>query len=75
MVSRAAYLLFDLDETLYPSSCGLMQEVSRRMTAFVAGYLKIDPQRAAELRKELSRKYGTTLTGLIREHGLADPES
>ena len=28
------HLLFDLDETLYPSSCGLMQEVARRMNAF-----------------------------------------
>ena len=28
--------VFDLDNTLYPASCGLMAEVSSRMTLFVA---------------------------------------
>jgi putative hydrolase of the HAD superfamily len=74
MVSQPAYLLFDLDETLYPASCGLMQAVSERMTAFVAEYLGLPEAKAVELRRGLSLRYGTTLTGLMREHGLADPE-
>jgi putative hydrolase of the HAD superfamily len=74
MVSSPAYLLFDLDETLYPASCGLMQAVSERMTAFVAEYLGLPEAKAVELRRGLSLRYGTTLTGLMREHGLADPE-
>ena len=64
------YLLFDLDETLYPSSCGLMQAVSGRMTAFVAGFLKVGDAEAARIRKRLRAEHGTTLTGLIREYGL-----
>ena len=65
-----AYLLCDLDETLYPSSCGLMQAVSTRMTAFVAEYLGVGDGEAARIRRRLRVVYGTTLTGLMREHGL-----
>jgi len=70
MPDAPAYLLFDLDETLYPSSCGLMQAVSERMTEFVAGYLKVGEEEAARIRRRLRREHGTTLTGLIREYGL-----
>ena len=70
MPDAPAYLLFDLDETLYPSSCGLMQAVSERMTEFVAGYLKVGEGEAARIRRRLRREHGTTLTGLIREYGL-----
>ena len=65
-----AYLLCDLDETLYPSSCGLMQAVSVRMSAFVADYLRVGEGEAARIRRRLRVVYGTTLTGLMREHGL-----
>jgi len=65
-----AYLLFDLDETLYPSSCGLMQAVSVRMTAFVAQFLQVGEVEAARIRRRLRVVHGTTLTGLMREHGL-----
>jgi putative hydrolase of the HAD superfamily len=69
------YLLVDLDETLYPSSSGMVAEISHRMTRFVAAYLKVDERRAAGIRRELSRRHGTTLNGLIEEYGLADPET
>jgi putative hydrolase of the HAD superfamily len=65
-----AYLLCDLDETLYPSSCGLMQAVSARMTAFVAEYLRVGQEEAGRIRRRLRVVYGTTLTGLMREYGL-----
>jgi putative hydrolase of the HAD superfamily len=65
-----AYLLCDLDETLYPTSCGLMQAVSARMSAFVAEYLGVGREEAARIRSRLRVVYGTTLTGLMREYGL-----
>jgi putative hydrolase of the HAD superfamily len=74
MASAPAYLLFDLDETLYPASSGLMQAVSERMNSFVAEYLGLPDRQAEEVRRGLSLRYGTTLTGLMREHGLAAPE-
>jgi putative hydrolase of the HAD superfamily len=70
MPQAPAYLLSDLDETLYPSSCGLMQAVSARMSLFVARYLKVGQEEAARIRRRLRVVYGTTLTGLMREHGL-----
>ena len=70
MPSAPAYLLCDLDETLYPSSCGLMQAVSARMSLFVAQYLGVGEEEAARIRRRLRVVYGTTLTGLMREHGL-----
>ncbi len=66
------YLLFDVDNTLYPASCGLGEEMSRRMTAFVASYLEIDLANADVLRAAARRRYGTTLKWLQAEHGLDD---
>jgi putative hydrolase of the HAD superfamily len=70
MPSAPTYLVCDLDETLYPSSCGLMQAVSARMSLFVAQYLKVGSAEAARIRRRLRLTYGTTLTGLMREYGL-----
>ncbi len=67
------YLLFDLDETLYPASNGLMPAVSRRMTEFVSRFLALSAEEAGAQRRLLSREYGTTLNGLLRRHGLKDP--
>jgi len=71
---QISYLLIDLDNTLYNASTGLFDEISRRMTAFVAGFFKIPADKATALRKEYSHRYGTTLGGLLAEGGLADPE-
>jgi putative hydrolase of the HAD superfamily len=73
--SSITYLLFDLDETLYPASSAMVEEISRRMTRYVSQYLKLDEDRAARLRRELSQKHGTTLTGLMTEHNFNDPEA
>ena len=75
MNSSITYLLFDLDETLYPASSAMVEEISRRMTRYVSQYLKLDEDRAARLRRELSQKHGTTLTGLMTEHNFNDPEA
>jgi putative hydrolase of the HAD superfamily len=63
--------LFDLDNTLYPYECRLFDQVDRRMGAFVAGYLGLDPVAAREVQKRYLRDYGTTLSGLMQVHGLA----
>ena len=58
------FLLFDLDNTLYPSSCGLDREIDRLMTIFVADYLAISEDEARRKRKTEALPYGTTLTWL-----------
>lgn len=62
--------VFDLDNTLYPAECTLFAEVGRRMTDFVADLLALDHDRAGALRTQLFRTHGTTLRGLMIEHGI-----
>ncbi|HYD18943.1 MAG TPA: pyrimidine 5'-nucleotidase [Patescibacteria group bacterium] len=63
--------VFDLDNTLYDAESHIFVEVGRRMTDFVAGHLGI-PHRDADLkRKHFYQTYGTTLRGLMTEHGVA----
>lgn len=63
--------LFDLDNTLYPPSCRLFDQVDRRMGEFVQAFLGLaDPQAARRVQKAYLRDYGTTLRGLMEVHGL-----
>lgn len=64
--------IFDLDNTLYPASCGLMQAVSDRMTRFVAEILDVDRDAALIEQKRLFREHGTTLRGLMNRFDI-DP--
>ena len=70
---RPLHWLFDLDDTLYPASCGLFRLVSVRITQTIARLLDLDPDRARALQRQYWLRYGTSLRGLILEHGL-DPE-
>ncbi len=66
--------VFDLDNTLYPASNGLMAEVSSRMTQFVAHALGLAADEALVEQKHLFRKHGTTLRGLMEKYAV-DPSS
>jgi putative hydrolase of the HAD superfamily len=68
-------ILFDLDNTLYPESCGMDLDITRRMIAYVADYLGMGIEEARAFRKERAKKYGTTLEWLRAEHGFQDTES
>jgi putative hydrolase of the HAD superfamily len=57
--------IFDLDNTLYPASCRLFDQVQRRMTEFICDRLSLSPEAAAELRRNYFREHGTTLRGLM----------
>ena len=65
--------LFDLDDTLYPAATGLFGHVSRRITKRIALTLGVDEAEARVRQRALWRKYGTSLRGLMIEHGV-DPE-
>ena len=71
--SHYKYIIFDLDETLYPREAGLMQALSERMLRFMAEELGIPPDDVADIRRRYYQKYGTTLRGLMEEHRI-DPE-
>jgi putative hydrolase of the HAD superfamily len=62
--------VFDLDNTLYPASCRLFDQIDVRMGEYVAQLLGVDYSEAKLRQKQLFYKYGTTLRGLMVEHGV-----
>lgn len=66
-------ILFDLDETLYPRSAGLMRAIGQRIHAYIVERMGISPELASKIRLEYYRKYGTSLRGLLVHYGI-DPE-
>ncbi len=65
-----SYVLFDLDDTLYPAGAGLMQEISARITRYVADHLRISPDAADALRREYYLRYGSAVRALVTQHQL-----
>jgi putative hydrolase of the HAD superfamily len=64
--------VFDLDNTLYPPHMRLFDQIEVRMTDWVMAALNVDRARADHLRAHYWQSYGTTLAGLMAEHGV-DP--
>jgi putative hydrolase of the HAD superfamily len=64
--------VFDLDNTLYPPHMRLFDQIEVRMTDWVMTALQVDRARADHLRAHYWATYGTTLAGLMTEHGV-DP--
>ncbi|WP_116091088.1 pyrimidine 5'-nucleotidase [Sphingomonas crusticola] len=64
--------IFDLDNTLYPASSDLFGLIDKRMTAYVARLTGLPHDEAYQLQKSYFREHGTTLSGLMAEHGV-DP--
>ena len=62
--------VFDLDNTLYPASCRLFDQIDVKMGNFVSKLLNVDYAEAKRRQKEMFYKYGTTLRGLMTEHGI-----
>jgi putative hydrolase of the HAD superfamily len=70
--SHVTTWVFDLDNTLYPPGMGLFPQIEQRMTTWVMQALRLGRAEADSLRATYWRTYGTTLSGLMREHGV-DP--
>lgn len=62
--------IFDLDNTLYPAECNLFAQVDQRMGEFIADYLDVTFDEARRVQKDYYHEYGTTLSGLMKKHGL-----
>jgi putative hydrolase of the HAD superfamily len=67
------FVIFDLDETLYPTSNGLMQAIGARMGEYICLRLGVTPEEAHALRRRYWDEYGTTLRGLYVEKHI-DPD-
>jgi putative hydrolase of the HAD superfamily len=64
--------LFDLDNTLHDANPHIFPFMSRAMSAYVARAAGLDAAAAQQLRDHYWLRYGATLTGLVRHHGV-DP--
>jgi putative hydrolase of the HAD superfamily len=62
--------IFDLDNTLYPAHCNLFAEAETRMARFIMSELDLDREAAHEMRRRFFLDHGTTLRGLMIEHGI-----
>jgi putative hydrolase of the HAD superfamily len=62
--------VFDLDNTLYPASCRLFDQIDVKMGEFVSRTLDISYADAKARQKQLYYKHGTTLRGMMIEHGM-----
>ncbi len=66
-MSRLRTILFDLDDTLYPSSSGVWQAIGERINEYMRR-LGIPADDVPRLREEYFHTYGTTLNGLVALH-------
>jgi len=64
--------VFDLDNTLYPPEARLFDQIEVRMTDYVMAALGVARAEADRLRNHYWQAHGTTLAGLMAEHGV-DP--
>lgn len=65
--------VFDLDNTLYPHHSNLFSQVDERMTAYISQLLGLPRDEARTLQKELFKRHGTTLRGLMERYRI-DPD-
>jgi len=65
--------IFDLDNTLYSADSGIFQQVHILMGEFVSKHLNIEIKEAKELQKKYYKQHGTTLRGMMDNHGV-DPD-
>ena len=64
--------IFDLDNCLYPASTGLFALIDERMGAYIQRLLQCDAVEARRVQKHHFHTHGTTLAGLMQDHGI-DP--
>jgi len=67
------HLIFDLDNTLYPPSRGVVERVDALINAYMVERLGMSVADAAMLRARYRDAHGTTLNGLMLHHAV-EPE-
>ena len=64
--------IFDLDNTLYPAETDLFALIDERMGQYVSDLMQVDLAEARRIQKAYYYQHGTTLAGLMLDHGV-DP--
>lgn len=68
--SREPIWLFDLDNTLHDASAAVFARLNQSMTDYIVAHLGLAPEPADALRRDYWSRYGATLLGLERHHGV-----
>lgn len=63
--------VFDLDNTLYPRSAGIVEETGRRMRGWLRSRFRLDEKEAHRMQRKYFLSHGSTLAGLVHHHGIA----
>lgn len=71
--AAAPVWLFDLDNTLHNASHAAFGMLDRSMTDYICQELAVDRAEADRLRRHYWDRYGATLLGLMRHHGVRAP--
>jgi putative hydrolase of the HAD superfamily len=64
------YLLFDLDETLYPRDAGVMQAIRLRIRRYIVEIMGYTAEEADAMARRYHQEYGTSMRGLMINHGI-----
>ncbi len=67
------FILFDLDNTLYSAGQEVFCQIDRRINRYMVEVVGIPPDEVDDLRRSYWKRYGVTMQGLMRHHGI-DPE-
>ena len=62
--------IFDLDNTLYSADSGIFQQVHQLMGEFISKNLSMNMSDAKKLQSKYYKQHGTTLRGLMDNHGI-----
>jgi putative hydrolase of the HAD superfamily len=69
-LSHIDHWIFDLDNTLYPASVRLFDQIDVKMGDYIARLLDVDRIEARRIQKQFFHSHGTTLSGLMQAHGV-----
>ncbi len=69
-LSRIDTWVFDLDNTLYHPKHRLFDQIDAKMGAFIADKFDCDLVEARRIQKDYFHAHGTTLAGLMHDHGV-----
>ena len=69
-MKAAPVWLFDLDNTLHDASHASFAPISESMTDYIVEHLGLEVAAAAALRQHYWHRYGATLLGMVRHHGV-----
>jgi putative hydrolase of the HAD superfamily len=64
------FIIFDLDNTLYPPGSGVMEAIGHRIHVWLCRELDLTWEEAIDLRRKYLSEHGTTMGGLMTEHSV-----